>query len=74
MRFIFPALPPEQLSSLRRLASRANKGYLSQDHHEPLIRAGLVEYLAGHLNVTMLGRARLAIEVTRCNWRAAAAI
>lgn len=71
MRFNSAVLPPEQLGSLLRLASRTSKSALSHEHRESLTRAGLAECRAGLLSVTMLGRAKLAIEITRCSWREA---
>ena len=59
----------DELESLRVLSSATKRTRVPMGHAAKLIRCG---FAAGHtrrLAITMVGRAKLVIEVTRASWR-----
>ena len=41
---------------------------MSGTHRESLLRAGFVAFQSGALAVTIMGRAKLVLEITRTSW------
>jgi len=60
-----------ELESLRELSLGALGKRIPATYGETLVRGGFARMHAGALIVTTLGRAKLALEITRANWMAA---
>lgn len=61
-------LLPEELESLRLLAVQLIKRRVPTGHGNKLVRCGFATDQAGTVAITMTGRAKLVIEVTRTRW------
>jgi hypothetical protein len=62
-------LLPDELRSLQVLAEETNQKRVSLGHGKTLVRCGFAAGQAGRrLAITMTGRAKLVIEVTRTIW------
>lgn len=61
-------LLPEELESLRLLAVEMIKRRVPTGHGKQLVRCGFATDRAGRVAITMTGRAKLVIEVTRNFW------
>lgn len=61
-------LLPDELESLRVLAAGTSQKRMRRGHGTKLIRFGFVADQTGRLAVTMIGRAKLVIELTRASW------
>lgn len=61
-------LLPDELESLRVLAREAIRKRVPSGHGLKLIRCGFAAHLTGALAITMTGRAKLVIELTRASW------
>ncbi len=61
-------LLPDELESLRVLARGTIRKCVPSGHGLKLIRCGFAAHLTGALAITMAGRAKLVIELTRANW------
>lgn len=59
----------DELESLRVLSSATKRARVPMGHGEKLIRCGFAAGQTGRLAITMTGRAKLVIEVTRASWR-----
>lgn len=61
-------LLPDELESLRVLAVAPTRKRVLMGHGMKLIRCGFAADQTGALAITMSGRAKLVIEVTRASW------
>ena len=61
-------LHPDELDSLRVLAAGTKRKRMPIGHGTKLIRFGFAADRTGRLAITMTGRAKLLIEVTRTSW------
>jgi len=61
-------LLPDELESLRVLARGKIRKRVPSGHGSKLIHCGFAADLTGALAITMTGRAKLVIELTRVSW------
>lgn len=61
-------LLPDELESLQVLAVATKRKRVPLGHGTKLMRCGFAADRTGRLAITMTGRARLVIEVTRASW------
>lgn len=61
-------LLPDELESLRVLARGTIRNRVSRGHGLKLIRCGFAANRTGALAITMTGRGKLVIELTRASW------
>ena len=61
-------LLPDELVSLRALAAGTKRTQVPMGHGATLIRCGFAAGHTGRLAITMAGRAKLIIELTRASW------
>lgn len=59
----------DELESLRVLSSATKWTRVPTGHGEKVTRCGFAAGQTGRLAITMSGRAKLVIEVTRASWR-----
>jgi len=62
------ALRPSELESLRVLAAGTKPKRAQAGHGTKLIRCGFAVDRTGALAITITGRAKLVIELTRASW------
>jgi hypothetical protein len=68
MTMVRTTLLPAEIASLRELGLGALKERISISRGEKLVRCGFANFQAGVLTITFMGRAKLALEITRANW------
>lgn len=68
MTVIRATLLAGEMESLRQLTRGTMKRRISVEHGEKLVRCGFAKFRTGLLTITTMGRAKLAIEITRASW------